>query len=95
MPAARRDSRNTLIISSAAVTIAFGVFSFVWSVIEGQISELRNDFIKYQTEARWNFANKDYVNGKIEGIKEEQKTYRGGIATIIGLERELAAKSRP
>lgn len=78
MPAPRRPS-NIWVILSVAATVAFGIFSFVWSVIEGQISELRNDFVKYQADARWNFATKDYVNGKIDGIEKEELTYRKGL----------------
>lgn len=85
--ATRRSGSNLWIIFSVAVTVAFGLFGFVWSIVEGQIgdnkrdydnkiAELRNDFIKYQTEARWNFATKDFVTGKIDGIKEEEATYR-------------------
>ena len=82
MPAPRRNS-NVWIILSVAATVAFGLFSFVWSVIEGQISELRNDFVKYQGDARWNFATKDYVNGKIDGIKDEELTYRKGLERAL------------
>ena len=81
--AQRRSSTGIWIILSVAVTIAFGIFSFVWSVVESQINDLRNDFVKYQTDARWNFATKDFVIGKLDGIKDEEKTYRKG------LERQL------
>ena len=64
------------IILSVAVTVMFGVFGFVWSIIQGQINEFKTDFIKYQTDARWQYATKDYVNGKIDGIKDEETTYR-------------------
>lgn len=77
--AARKSGSAIWIILSVAVTVSFGIFSFIWSVVEGQISELRNDFVKGQTDARWNFATKDYVNGKIEGMKDEEKTYRDGM----------------
>jgi len=71
---------------SAAATVLFGLFGFVWSILEGQISELRKDLDKSREDARWNYATKDYLNGKLEGIKEEERTYRRG------LERELARK---
>lgn len=64
------------IILSVAVTVMFGVFGFVWSIIQGQINEFKTDFIKYQSDARWQYATKDYVNGKIDGIKDEEATYR-------------------
>lgn len=79
MMAQRRSNSGIWIILSVAVTISFGIFSFVWSIVEGQIAELRNDFVKYQTDARWNFATKDFVIGKIDGIKDEEATYRKGI----------------
>lgn len=82
--AQRRSSSGIWIILSVAVTVVFGIFSFVWSIVEGQIAELRNDFVKYQSDARWNFATKDYVNGKIDGIEKEETTYRKG------LERQIA-----
>ena len=74
-----RTSSSVWIILSVAVTVAFGIFSFVWSVVESQITELRNDMIKYQGEARWNFATKDFVIGKIDGMKEEEATFRKGL----------------
>ena len=75
MPAPR-TSGNVWIILSVAVTVMFGVFGFVWSIVTAQISEVRSDLTKYKDDARWTFATKDYVNGKIDGIKEEEATYR-------------------
>ena len=67
------------VILSVAVTVMFGVFTFIWSIIQGQINDVKTEFVKYQSDARWNFATKDYVNGKIEGIKDEETTYRKGL----------------
>lgn len=85
MPA-RRETTSIWVVLGVAVTVLFGVFSFVWSVIQAQVTDLKAEFSKYQGDARWSYATKDYVNGKIEGIKEEQATYRRG------LERELSRK---
>ena len=82
MPAVRQTS-NIWIILGVAATVFSTAFGFVWSVISGQNAELRNDLVKYQTDARWQFATKDYVNGKIEGIKEEETTYRKGLERIL------------
>ena len=67
------------VILSVAVTVIFGVFTFVWSIIQGQINDMKAEFVKYQSDARWSYATKDYVNGKIEGIKDEETTYRKGL----------------
>jgi len=75
MPTPRTNTTVWVILSLAA-TVLFGVSSFVWSILEGQISELRADMNKATQDARWQYATKDYVNGKIDGIKEEEATYR-------------------
>lgn len=82
MPAARTSS-SVWVILSVAATVLFAVFGFVWSIIEGQVSELRGDLNKAIENARWSYATKDYVNGKIDGIKEEQLTYRKGLERIL------------
>lgn len=55
--------------------------------ISAQIHELKADFLKWQNDARWNYATKDFVNGRIDGIKEEEKTYRKGVEVIVGLQQ--------
>jgi hypothetical protein len=78
MPAPR-TSASVWVILGVAATVLFSVFGFVWSIIEGQVSELRGSLEKAKEDARWSYATKDYVNGKIDGIKDEEKTYRDGI----------------
>lgn len=85
MPA-RQATTSIWVVLGVAVTVLFGVFSFVWSIIQGQVTDLKTEFVKYQNDARWSYATKDYVNGKLEGLKEEELTYRKG------LERELLRK---
>lgn len=74
--APRRTSTSVWVILSVAVTVVFGIFSFVWSIVEGQIADVRSDIVKRDNDARWVFATKDFVTGKIDGIKEERDTYR-------------------
>lgn len=81
---ARRTNASVWVILSVAATVLFGVFGFVWSIIEGQVSELRSSLDKAKEDARWSYATKDYVNGKIDGIKEEELTYRKGIEKVLG-----------
>lgn len=76
MASTRRTGSSVWIIMSVAVTVLFGVFSFVWTIVEGQISEVRADLMKYQSDNRWSYATKDFVTGKVDGIKEEETTYR-------------------
>jgi len=79
MPRQTSSGASVWIILSVAVTVMFGIFGFVWSIITGQINDVKIEFTKYQNDARWNFATKDYVNGKIDGIKDEETTYRKGL----------------
>ncbi len=74
-----KTNASVWVILSVAATVLFGVFGFVWSILEGQISELRNDVNKATADARWQYATKDFVDGKINGIKDEEKTYREGL----------------
>ena len=71
---------------SAAATVLFGLFGFVWSILQGQITELRADLNKAREDSRWNYATKDYLNGKLDGIREEERTFRRW------LERDLNKK---
>ena len=75
MPAARPNT-STWVVVGIIATAGFSAFTFVWSVVEGQISEMRADFTKAQADARWQYATKDYVNGKIDEINHEEQTYR-------------------
>jgi len=83
---AGRSGASVWITMSAAATVLFGLFGFVWSILQGQITELRADLRKATEDARWNYATKDYVNGKLEGLKDEERTYRRGV------DRELHKK---
>lgn len=76
---ATKSSASVWVTMSAAATVLFGLFGFVWSILEGQINDLRKEMDKAREDARWNYATKDYVNGKIDGIKEEERTYRRGL----------------
>lgn len=76
MPARMVSSTSVWVILSVAVTVAFGLFGFVWSILEGQISDVKN-------ELKWSYATKDFVIGKIDGIKDEEQTYRKGIEKIL------------
>lgn len=82
MPAAR-TSTSFWVVLGVAATIFFGVSSFVWSILQGQISELRTSLDKAKEDARWSYATKDYVNGKVDGIKEEEQAYRKGIERLL------------
>jgi hypothetical protein len=82
MPAARTNASVWVILGLAA-TVLFSVFGFVWSILEGQVSELRTSLEKAKEDARWSYATKDYVNGKVDGIKDEEKTYREGLERIL------------
>src|SRR5450755_4865138 len=75
MATSRTTSSSVWIILSVAVTVVFGVFSFIWSVVEGQITELRTDMAKRDNDERWVYATKDFVIDKVEGIKDEQNNY--------------------
>ncbi len=77
--AASKTNASVWVILSVAVTVLFSIFGFVWSILEGQVSELRSDLNKSKEDARWQYATKDYLNGKIDGIKDEEKTYREGL----------------
>ena len=81
MPRQTPSGASVWIILSVAVTVMFGIFGFVWSIITGQINDVKADFNKYQSDARWAYATKDYVNGKIDGIKDEETTYRKYVKT--------------
>ena len=74
-----QTSASVWVILSVALTAMFGVSSFVWSIIQSQISEIRSDIGKYKEDARWQYATKDYVNGKLDGIQQEEATYRKGL----------------
>ena len=82
MPAPRTGT-SVWVILGVAVTVMFGVFSFVWSVVQAQVSDLKAEFTKYQADARWQYATKDYVNGKLDGLKDEEMTYRKGLERLL------------
>ncbi len=74
--ASRSSGTSLWVILSLAATVMFGIFGFVWSIIQGQVNDLKTEFVKYQADSRWAYASKDFVIGKLEGIKEEETTYR-------------------
>lgn len=81
-----RASPSVWVTMSAAATVLFGLFGFVWSILQGQVNDLRNELSRAKEDARWSYATKDFVEGKINGIKEEEGTYRKW------LERDLNKK---
>lgn len=80
MPRPATSGNATIwVILSVAVTVMFGVFGFIWSIIQAQITDMKTEFVKYQSDSRWQYATKDFVTGKLEGIKDEEATYRRGL----------------
>lgn len=80
---ASRTQTSVWVILSVALTAMFGVFGFVWSIVQSQISEIRQDISKYKEDVRWQYATKDFVNGKLDGIRDEETTYRKGLERIL------------
>ena len=77
--AARRGTTNIWVIFSVVATVMTFACGFVWSIIQGQVNDNKADLAKYKEDSRWQYATKDYVNGQITGIKDEEKTFRWGL----------------
>jgi len=79
----RKTQTSVWVILSVALTAMFGVSSFVWSIVQSQITEIRADIGKFKDDARWQYATKDFVTGKIDGIQQEEATYRKGLERLL------------